>query len=86
MGLEKDGFFTNRFLCYHEFMKPIDYTSIFKKYAGKWIALKGDEKTVVSSSQTAKKALESAISAGVKKPILFKVPSQALPYVGSGYL
>ncbi|MBI2036406.1 hypothetical protein HYT17_02150 [Candidatus Microgenomates bacterium] len=34
----------------------IDWTRIYKKYKGLWVALKSDEKTVVASGKTAKEA------------------------------
>lgn len=63
-------------------MKPINWVPIFEKYAGKWVALKKDEKTVVAAEKSAKKAFEKAQKAGVKVPILLKVPVEQLPYVG----
>jgi hypothetical protein len=61
----------------------IDWTQIFKKYKGRWVALKDDEKTVVGSGDSAVEALEDANKKGYKKPILFKVPIEVIPYVGS---
>lgn len=63
-------------------MEFINWTSIFEKYPGKWVALKKDEKTVVSAAKNAKVAFEKARKAGVKVPILLKVPTESLPYVG----
>ena len=63
-------------------MKPINWTHIFEKYPGKWVALKSDHKTVVASSEDAKKVYEEAKKAGVAIPFLFKVPKESLPYVG----
>lgn len=60
----------------------IDFTSVFLKYSGKWVALKQDEKTVVSASKNAKKAHEDAISKGERRPILMKIPSNSAYYVG----
>ena len=63
-------------------MRIINWTPIFEKYPGKWVALKHDEKTVVVASKSAKVAFEKARKAGVKVPILMKVPTESLPYVG----
>lgn len=63
-------------------MKPIDYSPIFKKYPGQWVALKDDERTVVTASRSANKALQEAKEEGVKEPILFKVPRKSVPYIG----
>ena len=59
-------------------MTAIDWTNIFQKYKGQWIALKDDEKTVISSGktlrETEKKAKEkgmlSMIEDGFSKAIL----------------
>ncbi len=64
-------------------MKTIDLTKIFKKYAGQWIALADNEKTVLASSKSAKEALLKAENKGYKEPILFKVPKKSLAYVGT---
>lgn len=63
-------------------MKAINWTTIFEKYPGKWVALKSDHKTVVSSSEDAKKAYKEAKKKGIAIPFLFKVPKESLPYVG----
>ena len=62
----------------------IDWTKIFKKYKGLWVALKTDEKTVVASGKSAKEAWDKAQKIGYKKPILTKMPPKLLPYVGFG--
>lgn len=63
-------------------MRPTNWSSIFKKYAGKWIALTEDESAVVTSSESAKTAFNKSRSQGIKVPILMKVPKESLPYVG----
>lgn len=60
----------------------IDWSGIFKKYKGQWVALKDDEKTVIAASSVAAKALEMANKKGYKKPILAKMPKRLIPYVG----
>ena len=62
----------------------IDWTNIFKKYKGFWVALKDDEKTVVAFGKTAKIAWDKAQKSGYSKPILTKMPSELTSYVGSG--
>lgn len=62
----------------------IDWTKIYKKYKGLWVALKDDEKTVVGSGKTAKKALEDAQKKGFKNPILTHMPERLVTYVGFG--
>ena len=60
----------------------IDWTKIYKKYKGLWVALEEDERTVLASGKTAKEALNSAISKGHYKPILTHIPSELEAYVG----
>ncbi len=63
---------------------PIDWTKIYKKYKGQWIALKKDEKTVVGNGKTAKQAFEKAQKKGYKNPILTRMPEKLITYVGYG--
>ena len=62
----------------------IDWTNIFKKYKGQWVALKDDEKTVLASGQSAKEAWDKAQKKGFKKTILTRMPAKLIPYVGFG--
>lgn len=62
----------------------IDWTNIYKKYKGLWVALKKDEKTVIASGKTAKEAWQKAQDKGFKKPILSRMPAKLIPYVGFG--
>ncbi|MDO8503761.1 MAG: DUF5678 domain-containing protein [bacterium] len=62
----------------------IDWTGIFKKYRGLWVALKSDEKTVVASGKTAKEAWLNAQKKGYSKPILTRMPNKLVSYVGAG--
>jgi len=61
----------------------IDWTKICKRYKGLWIGLKIDEKTVVASGKTVREVMEKAKQKGYEKPILFRVPTKIVPYVGS---
>lgn len=63
----------------------IDWTKIYKKYKGLWVALKDDEKTVIASGKTAKEAWDKARKEGHEKPILFRVPTKVMAYVGDAY-
>jgi hypothetical protein len=60
----------------------IDWTKIYKKYKGLWVALLDDEQTVVGSGKTAKEAWEEAKRKGYKKPILTRMPEKLVTYVG----
>lgn len=59
----------------------IDWTFLYKKYRNLWVALKDDEKTVVASGRTAKKAWSDAQKTGVSNPILTRVPGKLISYV-----
>ena len=65
-------------------MKAIDWSKIYKKYRGLWVALKDDEQTVVGSGQTAKQAWDEAHRQGYNQPILTRMPDELIPYVGAG--
>ncbi|PIR79906.1 MAG: hypothetical protein COU25_02835 [Candidatus Levybacteria bacterium CG10_big_fil_rev_8_21_14_0_10_35_13] len=57
-------------------------TKVFEKYKGLWITLDDSLKKVISSNKNAEKAYKEAIEKGYKKPTLFKVPQENLPYFG----
>jgi hypothetical protein len=63
-------------------MKPTDLTPLYKKYKGQWVALKNDEVSVIAHGDKARAVQLAALDKGYKKPILFKVPTKLLPYVG----
>lgn len=64
----------------------IDWTKIYEQYKGRWVALEDDEVTVIASGKTAKEAWGRAQKKGYEKPILFRVPIEIMPYVGSAWL
>ena len=63
-------------------MPAIDWTPIYKKYKGQWVALKDDEQTVISSGTTPKEALEKARAKGYNDPILAQMPLTLDPFIG----
>lgn len=63
----------------------INWTKIYKKYRGLWVALEDDERTVIASGKTAKEAWTKAQDKGFKKPILTRMPEKLVTYVGFGY-
>lgn len=63
----------------------MDFTKIYQKYKGLWVALSPDEKTVLGKGKTVKAAVSQAKKKGVPIPFLFKVPTKIISYVGSGY-
>jgi len=62
----------------------INWTDIFNKYKGLWVALDDDEKTVIAYGNTAGDALKNAQKKGCKKPILSRMPEKLVTYVGFG--
>jgi len=62
----------------------IDWTKIYKRYKGLWVALKEDEITVIAAGKTAKEAWEKAQGKGYAKPILTHMPEKLVTYVGFG--
>ncbi len=64
----------------------IDWTKIYTKHKGLWVALKDDQKTVISAAKTAKEAWKKAREKGYEKPILFRVPTEIIAYVGEARL
>ena len=60
----------------------IDWTKIYKKYKGLWVALAEDEQTVLGSGKTAKEALSEASQKGSMSPILTRMPENLASYVG----
>lgn len=63
-------------------MRAIDWSQIFKKYKGMWVGLKKDQKTVVAKGKTVAEVMEMAKKKNYSQPILLRVPTKALPYVG----
>ncbi len=62
----------------------IDWSGIYKKYRGKWVALKDDEQTVIASGKTIKEAWEKARKKGYPKPIMTSVPAKLTTFIGQG--
>ena len=61
----------------------INWAKIYKSYKGKWIALKSDEKTVITSGTRASAVHKKATEKGYKNPILSYVPTRIMPRIGS---
>lgn len=60
----------------------INWISIYKKYKGMWVALKDDEKTVITAGKTIKDVMQKSKKRGFELPILFRVPTRATVYIG----
>ncbi len=60
-----------------------DWTKIYKKYKGLWVALADDEETVLGAGKTVKEALEQARKKSNQTPFLTRMPEKLVPYVGA---
>lgn len=60
----------------------LDWTRMFKKYGGLWVALKDDQKTVIVSGKTNEDVLLKAKQKGFERPITMKIPEKLIGYVG----
>lgn len=60
----------------------IDWTKLYKKYKGLWVALAEDEITVLGSGKTVKEALSKAKKKSTQTPILTRVPKNLNAFVG----
>lgn len=63
-------------------MAAIDWSKIFEKYKGLWVALADDEETVVGSGKTLDVALTAAAAKGHEHPIVTRMPDELVTYVG----
>jgi hypothetical protein len=61
----------------------INWTKIYNKYQGLWVALKDDQKTVIASGKTVREVMKKAKAKNFEQPILMRVPTEILPYVGN---
>ena len=59
-----------------------DWSPLFPRYRGQWVALADDEVTVLASAPTAKAALTASTSKGEPMPILYRVPETLDTFVG----
>ena len=61
----------------------MDWTKIYKKYKGLWVALADDQMTVLGSGKTLKEAILKAKKKGGEDPIVMRVPEKMITFVGS---
>lgn len=62
----------------------IDWTHLTQQYRGLWVGLKKeDETTVVASGKTVHEVMERAKQNGYPHPMLFRVPTKVIPFVGT---
>ena len=60
----------------------LDWTAIIRKYKGLWVGLKEDRKTVIASGKSVKEVMEKSKKKGFALPVLFRVPTKVVPYIG----
>ncbi len=65
-------------------MKPIDWTSLYAKYKGLWVALDEDNETVVGSGKSAAAALTEARTRGFANAAVTYVPQEVITFAGFG--
>ncbi len=63
-------------------MAAKDWTKIYKKYKGLWVALADDEMTVLGSGKKLIDALAGAYKKGNNDPIMMRVPDIFSSYTG----
>ena len=63
-------------------MTPLDWTDIFDKYRGKWVAFKSDRQTVVGSGDSLRAAKKEALDQGYENPITTRLPRTLRKFVG----
>jgi hypothetical protein len=61
---------------------PIDWSKMYLKYKGLWVALQDDYTTVIASGPTPEAALKLAKQKGVSDPFLTRVPEKLAPFAG----
>jgi hypothetical protein len=65
-------------------MKMIDWTKLYAKYNGLWVALSdADNETVVGSGETAKEALDQAHRNGFSNAAITFVPEELITFAGT---
>jgi len=60
-----------------------DWTQLYKKYKGLWVALADDEVTVLGAGKTVREAVEQARKRTQKTPFITRVPQKMTSYVGA---
>ncbi|MBI3103582.1 hypothetical protein HYZ05_01450 [Candidatus Daviesbacteria bacterium] len=63
-------------------MAAIDWSHIYKKYKGLWVALMDDEVTVISSGKSLEETSKKAEKKGFKNPIFMSIPKKLTYFVG----
>ncbi len=59
-----------------------DWSELYRKYKGMWVALSDDEVTVLGVGNTVKEAIEKAKKKSNETPFLTRMPETLDAYVG----
>ena len=59
-----------------------DWTHLYKKYKGMWVALASDEVTILGVGKTAQEAVRQAKKKTDETPFLTHIPHKMVSYVG----
>ena len=59
-----------------------DWTQLYRKYKGMWVALAPDQMTVLGVGKTVKEAVAKAKKKSTKTPYLTRIPETLDAYVG----
>jgi hypothetical protein len=66
--------------------KAKNWTHLFDKYRGKWVALAEDETTVLAAADTAREARDAALKrSSLLLPILYQVPETLDLFAGYAF-
>ncbi|MEK7065969.1 MAG: DUF5678 domain-containing protein [Patescibacteria group bacterium] len=60
-----------------------DWSKLYKKYKGMWVALASDEKTVLGVGKTVREALIKARTKTTETPFLTLIPDSLSSYIGA---
>lgn len=63
-------------------MKFIDWTGLYPKYKGLWVALDKDNETVVGKGATSEQAFREAQSKGFAEAALTYIPTEVIAFAG----
>ncbi|MFD5536664.1 DUF5678 domain-containing protein [Streptomyces sp. NPDC127079] len=63
-------------------MAARDWSKLYKKYRGQWVALQRDQVTVIAAADSLAEAMGEAKRMGFESPIMTKVPGVLKLLVG----
>jgi hypothetical protein len=62
-------------------MLPLDRTAMATKYPGKWVALKADRMTVLTSGESVQEVLKQVHDIGEKNPVITRMPKDIRSFI-----